>query len=410
MGRPLEGIKVVELATFVAAPSCARLLSDLGAEVIKVERPNGDDWRRTGISYVPARFSDQENPVFDIYNTGKKLIALDLKNPEGLEAFHKLLAQADVFVTNVRPAGLKRLGLSYEDLKEKYPRLIYSIVVGYGEKGPDANKPAFDHTSFWAKSGFLRDLSPLNNPETYSPVNAPGGVGDTVSGMFLMGEICAALINREKTGKGDYVVSSLYHNGIFVTGTMNIICQRPFGVNYPHSRVDHGNPGGNYRCADDEYVILCGISDAKTLPGLYAMLGIPELLTDPRFDTADKRWENRKEYYEILAAEFRKKTADEWETIAQEYDLPIMRMNHFADVAEDEQAWANDYLEYVEFANGRVDVMPRSPIEMGSVQGLKTVPVPLIGGNGREVLKDLGYTDEKIEEMLASGVVTIQQY
>lgn len=409
MSRPLEGIKVLELATFVAAPSCARLLADLGAEVIKVERPNGDDWRRSGISYVPARFSDQENPVFDIYNTGKKLIALDLKNPEGLEAFHKLLAWADVFVTNVRPAGLKRLGLSYEDLKEKYPKLIYSIVLGYGEKGPDADKPAFDHTSFWSKSGFLRDLSPMNDPETYTPVNAPGGVGDTVSGMFLMGEICAALINRNKTGKGDYVVSSLYHNGIFVTGTMNIIAQRPFGGTFPRSRADHGSPNGNYRCADDEFVILCGISDSKTLPALYDMFGTPELLTDPRFDTAAKRWENRKEYYSILAAHFRKKPCDEWLKLAQERDLPLMRMNHFADVAEDEQAWANGYLEHVEFANGRVDVMPRSPIEMGSLPDLKTVPAPLIGGNGRQVLKDLGYADEKIEEMIASGVVTIQE-
>lgn len=409
MGRPLEGIKVLELATFVAAPSCARLLADLGAEVIKVERPNGDDWRRTGVNYVPSRFSNQENPVFDIYNTGKKMIALDLKDPQGLEAFHKLLAWADVFVTNVRPAGLKRLGLSYEDLKEKYPRLIYSIVLGYGEKGPDADKPAFDHTAFWSKSGFLLDLSPLNDPETYSPINAPGGVGDTVTGMFLMGEICAALLNRNKTGKGDYVVSSLYHNGIFVTGTMNIITQKPFGAAYPHSRVDHGSPGGNYRCADGEYVILCGISDAKTLPGLYAMFGTPELLSDPRFDTAEKRWENRKEYYEILAAQFRKKPCAQWLELAREQDIPLMRMNHFCDVAEDEQAWANGYLENVEFANGRVDVMPRSPIEMDSVPDLKTVPAPLIGGNGREILKDLGYSDEEIRKLIASGVVTIQE-
>ncbi len=409
MGRPLEGIKVLELATFVAAPSCARLLADLGAEVIKVERPNGDDWRRTGISYVPSRFSDQENPVFDIYNTGKKLIALDLKRPEGLEAFHKLLAQADVFVTNVRPAGLKRLGLSYEDLKEKYPRLIYSIVIGYGEKGPDADKPAFDVTAYWSKSGFLRDLSPLNDPETYTPINAPAGIGDTVTGYLLMGEICAALYNRDKTGKGDYVVSSLYHNGIFTMGSMNIVTQKPFGVIYPRSRVNHGSIDGNYRCADDEFIYLATVSPAKTLPGVYDMIGRPELMNDPRFDTAEKRWENRKEYFDLLGAAFRTKTSDEWLKLAEELDVPMVRMNHFGEVSEDEQAWANGYLEHVEFANGRVDVMPRSPIEMDSVQGLKTVPAPLIGGNGREVLKGLGYTDDRIEAMIASGVVTIQE-
>ena len=137
MSKPLSGVKVVELATFVAGPVTGRLLADLGAEVIKVERPDGDAWRITGVSYKPDRFSDDENPVFDIYNAGKKHIALNLKSGEGMEAFHKLLAEADVFVTNTRPKALKRLGLSYEDLKERYPGLIYAILLGYGEEGPD---------------------------------------------------------------------------------------------------------------------------------------------------------------------------------------------------------------------------------------------------------------------------------
>ena len=128
MRGPLSGIKVVELATFVAGPVTARLMADLGAEVIKVEAPRGDEWRRTGVS-MNTRFSPEENPVFAIYNTGKKHVSLNLKTPEGMEAFHKLLAQADVFVTNTRQNSLKRLGLSYEDLKEKYPRLIYAIIL-----------------------------------------------------------------------------------------------------------------------------------------------------------------------------------------------------------------------------------------------------------------------------------------
>jgi crotonobetainyl-CoA:carnitine CoA-transferase CaiB-like acyl-CoA transferase len=137
MSKPLAGVKVVELATFVAGPVSARLLADLGAEVIKVERPEGDAWRATGVSYLPNRFSKDENPVFDIYNAGKKHVALNLKTPEGMEAFHRLLADADVFITNTRPRALKRLGLSYEDIKEKYPSLVYGILLGYGEEGPE---------------------------------------------------------------------------------------------------------------------------------------------------------------------------------------------------------------------------------------------------------------------------------
>ena len=140
MSRPLEGIKVVDLTTFVAAPVCARLLADLGAEVIKVEHPAGDGWREFGIN-MHARFTDAQNPVFDIYNTGKKMIALNLKSAEGKEVFWKLLEEADVFVTNTRPDALKRLGFAYEDVKERCPRLIYAMVLGFGETGPEAGRP-----------------------------------------------------------------------------------------------------------------------------------------------------------------------------------------------------------------------------------------------------------------------------
>lgn len=406
MRKPLDGIKVLELATFVAAPSCARLLADLGAEVIKIERPEGDSWRVTGKSYSIEHFSDYQNPVFDIYNAGKKMITLNLKCAEGMEVFHKLLGQSDVFVTNLRPAALKRLGIFYDDVKEKYSRLIYSIVLGYGEKGPDADKPALDVTAYWSKGGFLRDLSPLT--EGYRPVNAPSGMADTATGMFLMGEICAALYNRDRTGKGDYVSTGLYHNGVFTMGTMNIIAQKQFGRVYPRSRVDNGSPDGNYQCADGEFVYLATITPSKTLPVLYKMLGRPDLLEDPRFATGTARWKNRQEYFNALQEAFLTRTSNEWLEIATQKDIALVRQAHFSDVSEDEQAWANGYLEHVEFANGNVGVMPSSPIEMESVGELKTVPAPLIGANNKEVLQDLGYTDEQINQMCASGTIRTQ--
>ncbi|MBE6629141.1 MAG: CoA transferase, partial [Ruminococcaceae bacterium] len=158
---PLAGVRVLELSTFVCGPTAARLLSDMGAEVIKVESLTGDSWRRSGINFLPYRFEERENPIFDLYNSGKKHVALNLKSADGMEIFQKLLGQADVLVTNIRSTSLKKLGLSYEDLKETYPRLIYASVLGYGEKGPDAGKPAFDTTAFWARSGFIRDMSAM---------------------------------------------------------------------------------------------------------------------------------------------------------------------------------------------------------------------------------------------------------
>ena len=148
MNKPLENIRVVELSTFVAAPSCARLLADMGAEVIKIEHPKGDAWRHTALSYKPGFYNYKHNPVFDIYNSNKKHIAINLKSEEGMEAMHKLLEKTDIFITNTRPAALERLGLSYEQLKQRYPSLIYAIILGYGEKGPDASLPAFDTTAF----------------------------------------------------------------------------------------------------------------------------------------------------------------------------------------------------------------------------------------------------------------------
>ena len=403
MDAPLSGIKVLDLSTFVAAPVCCRLLADLGAEVIKVERPEGDTWRITGKAYRPARFCDEENPVFDIYNSGKKHIALNLKTHEGKEIFFKLLEEADVFVTNIRPAALRRLGISYEDLKERFPKLVYGIVLGYGEEGPDKDKPAFDTTGFWSRSGFLRDMAPLN--DSYAPVNAPYGVGDTVTGYLLMGEICAALYRRSKTGKGDYVRSSLYHNGIFTMGTMQIITQKPFGREFPTTRIGYSIPGGSYCCADGEWVFIAVGYAPKLIPVLCKAIGQPELATDPRYDTAEKRMAAREEYYEIFQQAFSSQPVSYWLKKAEELDLPIVRMNHFSDIAEDEQAWVNGYIERVDFKNGNSDVMPSSPIEMDSVGQLKTTPAPLVGANTKEILQKLGYSPEDISNMETSGAI-----
>ena len=399
MSGPLSGIKVVELATFVAAPVVGRMLADLGAEVIKVEAPAGDGWRATGISYLP-RFTPDENPVFDIYNTGKKHISLNLKTPEGMEIMHKLLSEADVFVTNTRPAALQRLKLSYEDLKEKYPRLVYAIVLGYGEKGPMKDKPAFDTTAFWSRGGFLRDMGPLTSE--YYPVSQPSSVGDTATGYLLLAEITTALFNRTRTGKGDYVRSTLYHNGVFCFGTMAIITQKPFGRKYPSSRVDLGVPAGSYECSDGEWVYFTLANAAVTLPKVCALIGRPELMDDPMFQ-APVRWKNRNEIYPIFRDAFKSKPCSYWLEQAEIMDIPFVRMAHFSDISEDPQAWENGYVEHVQFRSGNVDVMPASPIEMDSCTPPKTHPAPPNGAHTAEVLAQLGYTPEQIAAMLASG-------
>ena len=405
MSGPLSGIKVLELSTFVAAPCCARLMADLGADVIKVERPSGDQWRETGISYKPTRFSDKEKPIFDIYNSGKRHISLNLKSEEGMAVFHQLMSEADVFITNTRPAALHRLGIAYEDVKDKYPKLIYGIVLGYGEKGPDTNLPAFDTTAFWSRSGFLRDQGAILPNGQYLPVNAPSSMGDTMTGYLLLAQINAALFSRTVTGKGDYVRSGLYHNAIFTTGTMQIYSQPPWGTKFPMNRLDTGVPGGAYECADGEWVFIAAAYMATIIPLMCKAIGREDLLEDPEFTDPASRWRKRAEYYEIFKDAFLTKTSDEWVKIATELDFALVRMGHYADVATDEQAWANDYLENVTFANGRVDVMPRSPIEMDSVGLLHTKTAPAVGAHTAEILGELGYSAEQVEAMQSSGAV-----
>lgn len=405
MDRPLAGIKVVELSTFVAASSVGRLLADMGADVVKIERREGDNWRRSSINIVPARFSDEENPIFDIYNAGKKLLSLDIKTEDGQAVFHKLLKDADVFVTNNRDQALKRLHCTYEELKEKYPRLIYAQVTGFGAKGPCAEIPAYDNTAFWARSGFLADSAVIGENGDYNPVFPPRAVGDTVLSYLLLAEINAALLQRTQTGCGQRVEASLYHTGIFTTGTMQISNQKPWGNKYPTTRPYHAVPSGFYRCKDGEYIYIAVGDLRKIIEQLTTAIGKPEMKDDPRFVDWKTMKDHCVEIYELFQAEFLKKDADEWVQLGKELDFAVMKMFHYGDAFQDEQALANDFVEQVTFANGRTDFMPRSPIHMESITDLKTVPAGKPGADNEAVLRSLGYTDAEIQAFKEKNVI-----
>ena len=228
--KPLEGLRVVELTTYVAAPTCGKLLRDQGAEVIKVEAPRGDAWRYN------FALSDHPNPRFHICNAGKKSIVLDLKTEEGLASLHKLIARADVFITNTRSQSLIRLGLDHDTLCERYPRLIYAFLSGYGEAGPDADLPGFDTVAYWAKSGFMADMS-ISTGHNY-PVDSPVGVGDSVTGMTLYAGVMTALLQRLAHAYHAAVAENADDAGNelgFHAVTLNILI-----VKKAHKRLGHG--------------------------------------------------------------------------------------------------------------------------------------------------------------------------
>ncbi|MBQ2253216.1 MAG: CoA transferase [Clostridia bacterium] len=403
MNKPLSNIRIVELADYVSAPVCARLLADLGAEVIKIERESGNVWRETGKASCPNKFTDEENPGYDINNTGKRHIVLNLKSAQGLAACHRLLETADVFVTNMRVQALKRLGLDYESLKDRYPRLIYAIGLGYGEKGPDANSPAFDHTAFWARTGFLLDMAPLT--DDYHPVFPPSSVGDNFTGITLALEVCAALYNRLSTGKGDYVRSSLFHNGIFAMGAMQIATQGEDGSVFPRTRERHGVAYGDYKCADGVYVYIAAGYAEKLIEKVFSIIGREDLITDERFNSADARREHAEELYEIVCAAMLSRTSDEWLAFAKEADIPMVKMQHFSELSEDPQALENGYIQDVSYPGGTTYKIASSPIEMDSVGALFTEPTKQIGADTDAVLTALGYSEEELTDLKEKGVI-----
>ncbi|MDR0819444.1 MAG: CoA transferase, partial [Oscillospiraceae bacterium] len=234
--RPLSGVKVIELATFIAAPTCARFLADQGADVIKIETTGGD----------PVRFAPlaegrpvllNENLTFDLENGNKRGMAMNLKNPKCFEVLMKLIETADVFITNWRPKALEKMGIEYEQLKAKFPKLVYASVTGYGDKGPDKDLPGYDYTAFWARSGMLGSLYDLDG----KPANLIPSMGDHTAGMFLAAGVCAALFNAARTGKGEKVSCSLLASAVFTQGTLLQTAQYDM-LEYPMHKRNSPNP------------------------------------------------------------------------------------------------------------------------------------------------------------------------
>lgn len=202
--KPMEGIKVIELSNMLAGPMTARILAEWGADVIKVESTNGDTWRTQGATSLSPT-TEIANPNFDMQNLNKRFLSINTRTAEGKNILMKLLETADVFVTNYRVQALEKIGLTYDQLKDAYPRLIHASVLGYGEEGPEKDRPGYDYTAFYARTGLLADLAPAGGP----PLMTVAGFGDHSVAAALAGAIAAALFRRERTGAGDKVDVSL---------------------------------------------------------------------------------------------------------------------------------------------------------------------------------------------------------
>lgn len=402
--RPLEGVKVVEMATFIAVPAVGRILADLGAEVVKIESAKGDNLRFTAPN--EGRPSDpHEDMNFDLENANKKGIVLDLRNDKGKEVLFKLLDEADVFLTNWRPGALARQNLTYEDIKEKYPKLVYASLTGYGDKGPDKDLPGFDYTAFFARSGWAGSLYQKGTV----PSNLIPALGDHQAAMALTVGVLAALLRARETGVGENVSTNLLHTAIWVQSFQIHGAQYGTefnGVAYPFDRRDNPLPyQPAVKTKDERFLQVMGPNFGIYWPLIMKAIGREDVLDDPIL--SDQRAMQNAgrigEAYDIVQEGFQQKTAAEWIPILTELDIPFSLCQTYEEVSKDQQAWANDVFYKMDYPRG-AKAMIRTPINMSTTPLPPYEKAPLLGEDTEEVLRGLGYTDAEIAEMEEADV------
>jgi crotonobetainyl-CoA:carnitine CoA-transferase CaiB-like acyl-CoA transferase len=401
MSRPLEGFKVVEVAMWAFVPSCGGVLSDLGADVIKVEPPSGDPLRGLQIGGMDKSRVDLS---WESYNRGKRSITLDLKTPEGREVLMKLVDGADVFLTNLLLLARKKMGIDAETIRARFPGIVYAAGSGTGPAGPEAAKGGYDSITYWARSGISSTMTEDGAPY---PVPAPGpAFGDTMSGAMLAGAICAALAKRERTGEGSQVDVSLLGTAMWSMqrligqSTMDGVLKFPKPPNpKPFNVLVH-----TYRTSDDRFVALCMLQADKYWHGFCEAAGRPDLAANPDFATDALRRQNIDACMPEMVALFAARTVDEWRAILGRQDGQWDVVQHVGEIHKDLQVVANDMVQTVDYGDGSTIPLVALPWMFGG-ETMKAKRSPDLGADSDSILESLGYDEDAIIDLKVKGVV-----
>jgi crotonobetainyl-CoA:carnitine CoA-transferase CaiB-like acyl-CoA transferase len=386
---PLHGIRVIELAHWMAGPAAAGVLADWGADVIKVEAPGGEPMRHIWGS-MGAR-DNAPNGAFISANRGKRSIEADLRTTPGREVLHRLLTSADVLITNLRPSALRRLGLSPEEVTAAYPRLVYCSLTAYGWGGPDEERAGYDLASFFGRTGISHELTTQGQP----PAPLMQGLGDTFTAMTAVAGTLAALHERERTGRGQMIGASLLRTGMWaLAGELGVQAlgghPRP-----PYPRDACPTPMYNsYRAADDRWLFLVGVQASRQLPKVLTAIGRTDLLEDPRFASARDLARNRREVIAILDQAFARHPLEHWAKALDDHDVFWAPVQTPAEVLADPQARATGaWVKIEEAGTESVD----SPVSFDGLHRTTAAGPPRAGQHTHEVLAELGYSAEEIE-------------
>ena len=393
----LKGLKVVEMATWLFGPMSACILSEMGAEVVKVEPHEGDPMR--GLIH---RLHDGVDWVFEIPNRNKRSVALNVRTPDGIDALRRLLADADVFIVNLRRGALERLGIDYASIRAEHPRLIYAHATGYGTEGPDIDRPAFDELAYWARGGFMETLGPPDS----EPIRLVGAMGDLPSAMNLSTAIFAALYQRELTGEGQFVTCSLYGGGIWANG-FAIQGALATGENFPRGdRYSAFNPLYNsYRSSDGKWMQLAMIQEERFWGPFAEAIDQPILTEDPRFAEASVRRKHIREAVEVIEQRIGEQPRDHWAAIFDARDFPWAPAADSVEIANDPQAAANGYVRTMQHRTAGDFKIFGLPFQLEQAPTETRSSAPELGEHTEVVLEELGYDWDEIAGMKQSGVI-----
>ena len=400
----LDGIKVVELATYIAGPASGVVLADFGADVVKIESPNRPDPFRGG----HRRGSDaplSEYPYgYIVDNRNKRAVALDIKTEAGRAAFERLIQTADVFITNMPIPTRERLNIGYDDIRTINERIVYASISAFGERGPEAGRPGFDSTALWARTGLMDLVKP--GPGS-PPARSLPGMGDHPTAMSLFAAIMTGLFRRERTGKGSHVSTSLMANGVWWNGLLTqamlcggqVVCRQP--------RENAANPLHNlYQTRDGRWIHIIFNTNLDRWPELAALLGRPDIGTDPRFENQAAWIENSSALIPILEAAFAERDYAEWVALLDQHRFTYGDIRKVDDIPSDPQMIEGRAIRPIDDPAAGAAYVVDSPIWVEDSEKAAPSMPPELGEHTEEGLRDIGYDDAALAALRAAGAIS----
>jgi crotonobetainyl-CoA:carnitine CoA-transferase CaiB-like acyl-CoA transferase len=398
----LSGLRVVDLASWIAGPAATTVLGDFGADVVKVEPPVIGDAYRYFTHVPPNPQVDGINYTWQLENRNKRSIELNLKSPNAREVIERLVQWADVLVTNFPPPTRSRLGLDYENLASLNPRLIYADITGFGETGPDADKPGFDVTAYWARSG-LMDMTRQDN---MPPALNVFGAGDHATAISLFAGIMTALYRREKTGRGARVTASLIAEGAWGAGCWLSAVLAGASNPRPVNRLHPPNALGNtYRTADDRWLLLAFANENKEVPLFLKAIGHPEAAEDPRFSDSASRHAHAAEIVALLDKAFAARPLAEWREMLDGAGLTYGVVQTLEEAAHDPQFFADRVFVPVDDGGSEPYLTIDSPVRLDQEQKVRPRRAPDLGEHTQAVLSELGFDAAAINVLHSAGAI-----